>query len=363
MGLEGYEGFVVIGAGPAGAVFTYLASRKLNVDVVVYEMLGKPGLKACGWGLIRSVEEYVGAVPRKYVLNKIKGFKIYVDNVEVVKYVSHRTFAYMIDRPGLMEYYASYGRLRLGEKTHLERILRDYPRYLPVIASGYMWRTRLRRLILGVEYLVDNVRIDEPEYFEVYTWLGFAGYLWVFPFSDRVAHVGIGGVAGYNELVERLNLFIGSDPRFRGSRIRSRLVGYVSIDGVREEYIDSTYPVIGEAMGAVLPLTGEGMRPSMVSAWSLVEALRRGNWRSYVDLFKRTGIPRLISLQQKMFNYIEGKRARFNVNKLRELIRDCEWIVYEIAFGNPSWYTILKTIPCGIRRAMVIAGLLKRCIG
>lgn len=360
MFLEGYEGFVVIGAGPASSAFTYLASRKLNADVIVYEALSKPGAKACGWGLIRSVEEYIGAIPKRYILNKIKGFKIYVDNMEVLRYISHKTFAYMINRPELMEYYISPGNVYFNTKVDIGKITKNNPNYLPVIATGYMWRPQIRKLIIGVEYLVENARIDEPEYFEVHTWQGFIGYLWVFPFNDRVAHIGVGGLTSYGELVHILRNFLKNDHRFKNTSIARRYVGLVSVDGVRKEYMSSSYPVIGEALGTVLPLTGEGMRPSIISAWCLVEAVKRGKWHSYLKLLEKTGIIRSIVFQKKIFEYIKRKQAYLDISRIKSLVKDCEWLVYEIAFGKPSWSTILKALSCGLHRAIVIAGLLKR---
>ncbi len=363
MVLEEYEGFVVIGAGPAGSAFTYLASRKLNADVIVYEALSRPGAKACGWGLIRSVEEYIDVIPKRYILNKIKGFKIYVDNVEVVRYVSRKTFAYMIDRPKLMEYYIGPGNVHFNTKVSIEEITKNYPNYLPVIASGYMWSPRKRKLIIGVEYLVENAKIDEPEHFEVHTWQGFIGYLWIFPFNDRIAHVGVGGLTSYSELVNMLETFLKNDYRFKNISIAGKYVGLVSIDGVRKEYMSPNYPVIGEALGTVLPLTGEGMRPSIISAWCLVEAIKRGNWRLYLRLLKRTGVIQSIVFQKKVFEYIERRHARLNVSRIKSLVKDCEWLVYEIAFGRPSWSIILKALPCGLHRAIAVAGLLKRYMG
>ena len=363
MVLEEYEGFVVIGAGPAGSTFTYLVSKKLNANVIVYEALSRPGAKACGWGLIRSVEDYIGVIPKRYILNKIKGFKIYVDNVEVVRYISRKTYAYMIDRPKLMEYYVSLGNVHFNTRVSIEEVVKNHPNYLPVIATGYMWKPQIRKLIIGVEYLVKNARIDEPEYFEVRTWQGFIGYLWIFPFNDRAAHVGVGGLTSYSELVHILETFLKSDYRFRNINVTRRYVGLVSIDGVRKEYISFNYPVIGEALGTVLPLTGEGIRPSIISAWCLVEAIRRGDWRLYLKLLKKTGVIRSIVFQKKVLEYIERKQAHLNVSRIRSLVKDCEGLVYDIAFGRPSWSIILKALPCGLHRAIAIAGLLKRYMG
>jgi len=262
-----------------------------------------------------------------------------------------------------MEYYVSLGNVHFNTRVSIEEVVKNHPNYLPVIATGYMWKPQIRKLIIGVEYLVENARIDEPEYFEVRTWQGFIGYLWIFPFNDRAAHVGVGGLTSYSELVHILETFLKSDYRFRNINVTRRYVGLVSIDGVRKEYISFNYPVIGEALGTVLPLTGEGIRPSIISAWCLVEAIRRGDWRLYLKLLKKTGVIRSIVFQKKVLKYIERKQAHLNVSRIRSLVKDCEGLVYDIAFGRPSWSIILKALPCGLHRAIAIAGLLKRYMG
>ncbi len=356
----GYEGFVVIGAGPAGAAFAYLASRKFNSHVVVYEARSRPGLKACGWGLVRGVEEYIGVIPKRYVLNKIKGFRIYYDDVELVDYSSRRSIAYMVDRPSLLEYLLSSENISFHRNrfVRLNHVLGVHEGYLPVIATGFMWKTRLRDLMLGVEFLVEGIRLSEPEYFELRTWSGFVGYLWVFPFNDRVAHIGIGGYADYNELVERLNQYVKS--RFSSYRVRRVLVGYVSVSGLSREFLDPSYPIIGEAMGMVLPLTGEGMRPSIASAWSLVEALSRGDWRLYTKIIDRMGWRKLIELQLRILRYVVKRRNVFNVEKLKSLVSECEWVVYELAFKKPSTLTMLRLLSCGLGKALSITRIIRR---
>ncbi len=359
MVVVGYEGFVVIGAGPAGASFAYLASRKFNTHVIVYEALSKPGLKACGWGLLRDVEDYIGVIPRRYILNKIRGFKIYYDGVELVDYNSRRTIAYMINRLEFLEYMLGHSNITVysGRRVSIAEVLGVHGNYLPVVASGFMWRTGFRDLMLGVEFLVQNIRLEAHDYFELYTWRGFVGYLWVFPFSEDTAYIGIGGYADYNELLDRLNLFIKS--RFNDYKITKRLAGYVSVNGLRKEFLSPKYPVIGEAMGMVLPLTGEGMRPSIASAWSLVKALARGNWRLYMRIIDELGWRKLIDFQLRILRYVARRRNRFNVEKLKMLVRDCEWIVYELAFKKPGVLTLLKLLSCGFTRALSLARIIR----
>ena len=357
-----YEGIVVIGAGPAGSALAYLARRRLNTSIVVYEALKKPGLKACGWGLLRSVEDYIGNIPKDAVFNKFKGFRIFVDNELVVEYSSRRTIAYMVNRPLLMGELleSSNAEVFLNKRVDLRYVLKKHKDYLPVIATGFQWNPSNRRLLLGIEYRVENASIDEPEFMEVWTWTGFVGYLWVFPFNEREVHVGVGGEAPYSILKKILDNFLKKNKRFAKSRVKYMIAGNVTVDGIKEGFLEKNFPVIGEAMGAVLPLTGEGMRPAMITAWSLVEALKKNNWKLYIRILERTGLPRSIRLQYKIFNSIERRRARLPIKRLRELVKDCEWLVYDIAFGNPGVWSILRALPCGLRKALTIASLIKR---
>ncbi len=365
MSINDYEGVVVIGAGPAGSALAYLARQYLNTNTIVYEALRRPGLKACGWGLLRSVEDYIGPIPMETVLNNIKGFRIYVDDKLVVDYGSKRTIAYMVDRPLLMENLLEHSNAEvlLGHRISVREAIRIHQNYLPVIATGFQWRPRNRRLILGIEYRVENAHIDEPDLMEVWTWSGIVGYLWVFPFNSREAHIGIGGTLSYAELRKLLDEFIRRDKRFENTRIVDRLSGYVTVSGLDKKFLDFSIPVIGEAMGAVLPLTGEGMRPSMISAWSLVKALKHGDWRRYTRVFEKTGLTKSIELQYRILRHIENRGARLNVDKLRSLVRDCEWLVYELAFGKMNTWTVLRALPCGLKKALIIASLIRRYSG
>ncbi len=362
MGVSDYEGLVTIGAGPAGSVLAYLARRHLNTNVVVYEALKRPGLKACGWGLLRSVEKYIGSIPKEPILNKIKGFRIFVDNELIVEYASRRTIAYIVDRPLLMEKLLeqSDAEVFLRHRVSLGRIIEEFRGYLPVIATGFQWKSSRRRLILGIEYRVENARINDTSFMEAWTWSGLIGYLWVFPFDDREAHIGVGGVLPHDELKKILDKFLKIDERFRNARIKNRLSGYVTVNGLEKTFLQDNIPVIGEAMGAVLPLTGEGMRPSMISAWSLVKALKQGNWKLYTKFFEKTSIPNSIRFQYKILRHIEERKARLPVKRLRDLIKDCEWLVYELAFGKMKAWSILKAVPCGLRKALTIASMIKR---
>ncbi len=362
MSTDEYEGIAVIGAGPAGSALAYLAKRYLNTNIVVYEALKRPGLKACGWGLLRSVERYIGTIPRGSILNNIKGFKIYVDNRLVVDYRSKRTIAYMVDRPRLMEEMLEHSNAEvlLGHRINIKEVLRINRNYLPVVATGFQWRPRDRKLILGIEYRVKNAHIDEPGLMEVWTWSGIVGYLWVFPFNNREVHIGIGGTPPYTVLRRLLDEFIKRDKRFKDTRIAERLSGYVTVNGLDKNFLDPNIPVIGEAMGAVLPLTGEGMRPSMISAWSLIKALNYGDWRKYTRIFDETGLTKSIKIQYKILKHVEKRRARLNVDKLKSLIKDCEWLAYELAFGKMDVWTILKALPCGLKKALTIASFIRR---
>lgn len=247
----------------------------------------------------------------------------------------------------------------LKRRVSLREILREFKSYLPIIATGFHWRTSKRELILGLEYRVENAKNNDTSFMEAWTWSGLIGYLWVFPFNDREAHIGIGGMLSYSELKKLLDRFLRKNKRFKNTRIKYQLSGYVTINGLEKIFLQEDLPIIGEAMGAVLPLTGEGMRPSMISAWSLVKALKQGDWKLYTKIYEETGIPDSIRLQYRILKHIRKHKAHLPVKRLRDLIKDCEWLVYELAFDKINTWSVLKALPCGLRKALAIASIIK----
>ncbi len=114
------------------------------------------------------------------------------------------------------------------------------------------------------------------------------GYAWAFPMGDGRANIGVGVFArnGGNGAVpnvrERLAAFMAARARFRGARLEGPLRGYpLRIDYPSCPPAGPGFLVVGEALGLVNPVTGEGIDLAMESAELAAgiadAALRTGN--------------------------------------------------------------------------------------
>ncbi len=113
------------------------------------------------------------------------------------------------------------------------------------------------------------------------------GYAWVFPLSDGRANIGLGlfnrrdGGADLN-LRRLLSEFLARHPRLRDARPVGPLKGYpIRIDFPRGPAIGNGFLLVGEALGLVNPVTGEGidlaMESAELAAESIDAALARGD--------------------------------------------------------------------------------------
>lgn len=123
---------------------------------------------------------------------------------------------------------------------------------------------------------------------EAYYFSDLPGYGWAFPLGRGYAKLGVGGEAPIGRLREKLAQMLerlGAEPatRIKGAPI--------AVGGLR----DAGRPAIGEEAGAVMPLTGEGIRPALLTALAMAQALE--GRRGYRDALKATGLPLQIGVQ------------------------------------------------------------------
>lgn len=117
------------------------------------------------------------------------------------------------------------------------------------------------------------------------------GYVWVFPEKDKVANVGLGFGRGHyprdgKTLDEMLHLWIERSPfgeKLRGKKRIGEFRGWRIPDGVQR--MDNYVPgcmLVGDAASMVMPSTGEGIGPAMVTgkmtAQITIEALEKNDF-------------------------------------------------------------------------------------
>ncbi|MGC9105055.1 MAG: NAD(P)/FAD-dependent oxidoreductase [Thermoprotei archaeon] len=268
----------VIGAGPAGLTL----ARALEGEVVVYERERSLASKPCSWVVLDT-----GEVPlrRREILFKIKRYRIFLDGRLIHELESKRPFAYVIDKREFLERLAEGLEVRMGFYAMIKgnAVISNgrEEKYDAVYdARGYQ-ALDPSDTALAIQYETDY-RAEEDT-LNTYFFSDITGYAWVFP-GPYGARIGIGGKAGYDELVGRLKkLLLGNVVKYGVAR--------VSMGGLKV----SKYKV-GEAAGAVMPITGEGIRPSIVHA----RLIARGN-----DVTK-SALYRAISAQVEVMREAEG---------------------------------------------------------
>lgn len=259
----------IAGMGPAGAYLSALLSDEHRVEI--YELQDKESFTSvCAWGTgyykMKEMLKRVGLNFDDYVI--FRGKRLYVElreKVFTVRLAGLSTF----DKPRLLKDLASrvnvnYGKaVRPGElETKYYRVIDAtgvYRRLLPNIKEDFIMPT--------IQYLV---RFKSPPFddFFVKPFKSYTGYLWYFPLDDGRFFVGAGD-AKNNKHIETALRFI----REHEGKILKRMGRALRLTPPSKalpHYFMNTIGV-GEAVGAVFAVLGEGILPSMMTAELLYE--------------------------------------------------------------------------------------------
>ncbi|MCE4624338.1 MAG: NAD(P)/FAD-dependent oxidoreductase [Desulfurococcales archaeon] len=336
--LRRYE-YYIIGAGPAGATLARVLSDK-GFNVLVADAAPKPGMKPCGRGIPDS-QDLPFKIPSECVQREVKGATLYVDGVRAFTVTGLK--GYIIDREcltrsllegsdlALKAYYdMRTGTLRLnGEKVKLD------PRRV-IIAGGNPFYPGEK-----INAVQEIYKGETPDELIIYFDTELIGYYWIFPGAPGYVEVGVGGFSDVSDLRTRLRRFLRENKEAR-STLREgpfRVEGAkIAVGGVAEDLVSRVPVHIGEAAGYVLPLTGEGIRPSIVSAYRLAEALTRGG--SPRDILK-SDITRSITLHRKILNAVKSMKPELR----RELLLSIpERLHVKVALGKVSARDIMAAL-------------------
>ena len=287
----------IVGAGVAGS---YLLNRLDGHEVECFEM--RPQDKwytVCAWG---TSEPYITEMVKKagfnfqdYVLHK--GSKMTVET-------GHGTFD--IKLSGLV----SYDKHRLcedmlkGKKVHwgsqvkqLDARFADFD--LVVDATG-MQRALLPKIkddiiVPCVEYQVKSDKFPWDDFY-IKPYHGLTGYLWYFPLGPGMAHIGAGELhGGYKgELEAMLKKYDCEVIRKIGRPVRIVPPAYC------QPFSEGKVVGVGESIGTVFPMLGEGIIPSMQCADLFIEHI--DDLEAYAEeVLKRTDI------YAKVFRFVKSK--------------------------------------------------------
>ena len=287
----------IAGLGPAGAYLGALLQDKAEI----YEAQKEERFTSvCAWGTgyyrMKDLIKQTGLNFDEYILHK--GKKIFVGwKGKLIEFDAYGLSTF--DKPRLLKDLAKNTRVHFGS-----RVDRGYleSRYILAVDATGVNRTLLGRLskdflVPTIEY---KVRFENPPFDDFYIepFSGYSGYLWYFPLSEKEYFVGAGDVNMNHE--DKVIEFI---KKHRGEIVEGSRMGK-AIRLLPTEYVDPLYfmnaVAVGEAAGAVYPLLGEGILPSMISAKILYD--NDLNVRKYIADLKNYFLP-----YKKAYDYLTRK--------------------------------------------------------
>jgi len=293
----------VVGAGPAG-VGAAVALSKAGYKVVVHEAMERPGLKPCGRG-IPVVGDLPVRVPGDAVVRRIREAVMYV-NGEYLFTLKDIFTGYIVDKTLFLEHALSEAGAEARYKSKFDvRSGRiggpgGFKPEIGLFAGGHPYYDGEK--IMAIQYIIETREYDDSESLEIYFDTGLLGYYYIFPGKPGTVEVGVGGFATPRHLKTLLDKFVKSRENLRDKRILKVEGARIAVGGLSLGYTGGL-PRIGEAAGFVMPLTGEGIRPSMISGYTAGKALAEGG-----DPLKAQGaspIAEAIELQRRVLNAVK----------------------------------------------------------
>ncbi|WP_338603659.1 NAD(P)/FAD-dependent oxidoreductase [Sulfolobus tengchongensis] len=320
----------IIGAGPAGLSLAYFLKGHRNYETTVFESMPEPGIKPCAWGLITGIEELI-PIPKETIISEIKGFRIYLDNKLVFDIRTKNRLGYIIDKPLFLKRLADEVNVEFnskviqkGNKFYTNNEILDFDKV--IMATGH-YSVDKSMSIPAIQYITDY-EIDR-EVVEFYFYSGFLGYAWIFPDREG-SKIGIGGYGEVPELKERLKQILkGRVKIFHGARVTDY--------GIIDDRLDGNY--VGEALGAVYAITGEGIRPSIISSKILADSILNG--KDFRKEFKKSKLYWTLNWHAKIIKMTREKDPG-TVRLSKALLNNDPQLILKFAIGDFNRVDLIK---------------------
>jgi flavin-dependent dehydrogenase len=261
----------IVGMGVAGS---YLAARLHNShEVVGYERLSEEKFDAvCAWGTskagIARFAKTCGLNFENYVLHD--GRLMSVDVGKRIVNIGLRGLC-SFDKVRFIKDLAKGQTIRFGHFAYADSLTKDNDLLIDSTGVIRPLLPRIKKDCL-VPCLQYKVRYKEPPYDDFYIkpmLPELSGYLWYFPLGNGYAHVGAGDL--YKRHSEELMKFLRRYPceiiKKTGRPVRIMPPRYC------EPIVSEKVVGVGESIGTVYPILGEGIIPSLQCADLLIENL------------------------------------------------------------------------------------------
>jgi flavin-dependent dehydrogenase len=254
----------IAGAGSVGA-YLYRLLRNEGNSVDLYDIRNGTtcGLTPCAWGTslgFHDLIEGVGLKPEDYLLDRPG--QVFMDGVQLE--ADLMTF----DKPRLIR-----DLLHGAEVIYSPLDSSEYERVIDAtgLARAFLPPIEDDIILPCMQY---RVRSDEP--LENKIKLGRIGYAWCFPLSEGVYHVGCGDLRSDPHVIMEKLGWLSKEAFLNNGNVLCECEGDIRLTSPR-----NSQPFVaggdrghiwgvGEAIGCVAPLAGDGIVPGMKSAQILV---------------------------------------------------------------------------------------------
>ncbi|PVU75933.1 dehydrogenase [Acidianus hospitalis] len=272
------EKIAVIGGGVSGSYLAYLLSNS-GYDVTLFDIKEKY-FKPCG-DVVPNIYKPKFEWKIKYY---IKNFAFYLDGERIYD-VSYRNPKWIvIDKPGWIN--------SMREKVNQVISTKADKSKFDLIIDAKGPYDMDRQVVYTTRALIETNEFSDEAILEFNT--KFTGFFWIFPDEEGVLNVGAGFIENKNSKDLLLNYIKN---KFKDYKILDLRGAPISIGSVKSKSLR-----IGEARGLVFPMSGEGIRPSAISAEIAYEAITRGkNFDEYLS-YNLTKIERRIEIQRRLLD-------------------------------------------------------------
>lgn len=289
----------VCGIGVAGS---YLISRLKDLhEVVGFERMSEDKHDSiCAWGTTKSKMTELckksGIDFNNYVIHDGKNMHIEMNNNEKFDIKLHGLCTY--DKIKLIKDFVKGCTINYGIAPKLEELEKEFDLIVDCTGFHRVYLPKLEQdfFLPTYEYKVeykDSVPYDD---FLVRPFAKMTGYFWYFPLGEKFAHIGAGDYKKNHVKAtdEFLKKYGGTVLKTVGRPIR------LATPNMCKPFFKGKVVGVGESIGTVYPLLGEGIIPSMECADIFVKNL--GNNKAYekevLEHFKIYG---------KVFNFVRNK--------------------------------------------------------
>jgi flavin-dependent dehydrogenase len=249
----------ICGAGISGA-YLYRLLKNCSYDVTIYDMEKKTncGINPCAWGTSKGFEDLVGRAglnPLDYIIRSRD--HIWFDEIKIKAYML------TIDKPILIHDLLMGAKIQIHPKINVE----DYDMVIDATGVARAYLPPIPNDLISPCYQYRMVS-DEPA--EMRIKIGRVGYAWSFPLSDKELHVGAGSLV--MDPIQILKDMQWIYPKFT-QKVKCACYSNVRLTAPMgsRPFVHGNVWGIGESIGAVAPLAGDGILHGMKSSLLLLK--------------------------------------------------------------------------------------------